>query len=136
VGLRPPARIPHRAAVLRRRHDPAARSPRGDLGEPDRAGDEGRPGADEARRQETGDPIGEADLADRLAAATIGLWAFALLPEFLTALLFFAAATILRLAGRPATLSARPTLRIAVPITKPLSTSQKAEDEKPEPPTR
>ena len=34
-----------------------------------------------------------------LAAATIGLWAFALLPEFLTALLFFAAATILRLAA-------------------------------------
>ncbi|SFV13456.1 Di-and tricarboxylate transporter [Methylobacterium sp. 174MFSha1.1] len=33
-----------------------------------------------------------------LAAATIGLWAFALLPEFLTALLFFAAATTLRLA--------------------------------------
>ncbi len=32
-----------------------------------------------------------------LAAATIGLWAFALLPEFLTALLFFAAATTLRL---------------------------------------
>ncbi|RVU17757.1 SLC13 family permease [Methylobacterium oryzihabitans] len=34
-----------------------------------------------------------------VAAATIGLWAFALLPEFLVALLFFSAATILRLAA-------------------------------------
>ncbi|WP_298955976.1 SLC13 family permease [uncultured Methylobacterium sp.] len=34
-----------------------------------------------------------------VAAATVGLWAFALLPEFLVALLFFAAATILRLAS-------------------------------------